>query len=69
MMASVFSAKGDIQADLKTLGSGEAISLPISFPWGVMNHHAEGGQGQTQARHSARQAHDTVRDWFAEGSK
>lgn len=30
LMASVFGAKGDIEADLKTLGSGEAISLPLS---------------------------------------
>lgn len=30
LMASVFGAKDDIEADLKTLGSGEAISLPLS---------------------------------------
>ncbi len=28
--ASVFGAKGDIEADLKTPGSGEAISLTLS---------------------------------------
>lgn len=31
MMASLFSAKGDFEADLKTLGSGEAISLPCGI--------------------------------------
>ena len=30
MMASVFGAKGDIEADLKTLKSDKAISLPVS---------------------------------------
>ena len=65
-MASVFGAKGDIEADLKTLGSGEAISLPLAALWTTGGRRE--GQGRMQARRSVPRAHDTLWDWFCGGA-
>lgn len=66
-MASVFGAKDDIEADLKTLGSGEAISLPLSALWTT-----GGGRGgvKVERRHGARFLGLMTRSeiGFAEGS-
>ncbi len=67
MMASVFGAGGDIEPVLKTLGSDEAIILSHSALVALWT--TEGGQGQTQARHSLPQACDTLQDWFSGGEQ
>lgn len=53
--ASVFGEKGDIEADLRTPGSGEAISPRCLGPRGVMNRGAVGagvcGGGEVKVKH------------------
>lgn len=65
MMASVFGAKGDIEEDLKTLGSGEAITLTASAL--VALSTAEGVKVKHGRDARFPRAHDTLRDWFVEG--
>lgn len=64
-----FRAKGDIEADLETRGSDEAISLPLSTLVALWTRGRVGGQGQARARRSVPRAHDTLRDWFVEGER